>query len=237
MAGTRLLYDDQPTMYSDRMNDQQQAYAGQGSADSGTSEWNRLDAAVRSVLNKMATMTLVKVLAVNGRKVDIQPIVAQLDGAGNAIPHGTIHNVPVWRYQAGGVAVVIDPIAGDIGMAVFAHSDISTAKATGKESPPGSKRRFDWADAVYLGGLFGSEPTTSIRLGPDGVSITSDQPVMINATAGTTVNGPLTAAQGLTVMGGASIMGGLDVDGKPYALHKHSGVTTGGGISGPVSPV
>lgn len=200
----------------------QQAYAGQGDRQSGTSEWNRMDAAIRSVMNKMATMTLVKVLALRGRTVDIQPIVAQLDGAGNAVPHGTIHNVPVWRYQAGGVAVIVDPVAGDIGMAVFAHSDISTAKATGTDSPPGSKRRFDWADAVYLGGLFGSEPTTSIRLGPDGVSIDSDQPVVINAA--------VQAKQGMTVTGG------LVVDGSTYATHKHTGVQTGGGVSGPVAP-
>lgn len=202
----------------------QQAYAGQGDRQSGTSEWNRLDATIRSVLNKMATMTLVKVLAVRGRSVDIQPIVAQLDGAGNAVPHGTIHNVPVWRYQAGGAAVIITPTVGDIGMAVFAHSDISTAKATGKESPPGSKRRFDWADAVYLGGLFGNDqPTTRITLSAvAGVVIDSDKPVVVNA--------PVQAKQGMTVTGG------LTVDGSTYATHKHTGVQTGGGTSGPVAP-
>lgn len=183
-----------------------------------------MEAAIRSVVNKMATMTLVKVVAVRGRAVDVQPIVAQLDGAGNAVPHGIIHNVPVWRYQAGGAAVIITPTVGDVGMAVFAHSDISAAKTNGTDSPPGSKRRFDWADAVYLGGLFGNDqPTTRITLSASGgVVIDSNRPVVVNA--------PVQARQGLEVTGG------LVVDGSTYATHKHTGVATGGGISGPVAP-
>jgi hypothetical protein len=208
----------------------QQAYRTTGQQTDGNDEWNRLNAAIRSVTNQMATMTLVKVLSVSGRMVSIQPIVAQLDGSGNAVPHGTINNVPVWRYQAGGVAVVVDPVVGDIGLALFAHSDISTAKTNKAESPPGSRRRFDWADAVYLGGLFGNdEPDTRITLSASGVDITSNQAVTINAPSGTTVNGPLTAANGLTVTGGATI------DGKAFATHKHNGVTAGTGVSGVVN--
>lgn len=151
----------------------QQAYRSIGTVPDGNDEWNRINAAVRSVTNGMATMTLVRVTAVRGRLVDIVPIVAQTDGAGNAVAHGTIHNAPVWRYQAGGVAVVVDPVVGDVGLALFAHSDISTAKATGKDSPAGSKRRFDWGDAVYLGGLFGEPPTQFVRIAGDGVTLTS----------------------------------------------------------------
>lgn len=202
----------------------QQAYRSTGGTHDGNDEWNRLHAAARSIMNQMATATLVRVVAVNGRSVDVQPMVAQLDGAGNAVPHGTIHNLPVWRNQAAGVAIVVTPAVGDVGLAVFAHSDISSAKATGADSPPGSKRRFDWADGIYLGGLFGpDEPATTITLSEaDGLVITSALPVRINA--------PLQALQGLTVMGG------LTVDGKPYALHTHSGVAVGTAVSGPVAP-
>lgn len=206
----------------------QQAYRTTGGLHDSNDEWNRLNAAVRNVMNGMATMTLVKVLAVRGRAVDIQPIVAQTDGAGNAVPHGTIHNAPVWRYQAGGVAVVIDPVVGDVGLALFAHSDISTAKATGAESPAGSRRRFDWADAVYLGGLFGNAPTTSITLTASaGVVITSDKPVTVNANA--VVNGDVTTTGRLTAATAT-------IGGKDFATHFHKGVTTGGGVSGPVGP-
>lgn len=184
---------------------QQQAYAGQGDRQSGTSEWNRMESAIRSVVNKLATMTLVKVVAVNGRTVDVRPVVSQLDGAGNAIAHGTIHNVPVWRVQSGGVAMIVEPVVGDIGMAIFAHSDISTAKATGDEAPPGSKRRFDWADAIYMGGLLGKEPTQYVRLGGGGLEIVAPTVSTSAAlTAGGGATGSFTSTDGkvVTVVGG-----------------------------------
>lgn len=200
----------------------QQAYRTTGQLPDGNDEWNRINAAVRSVMNGMATMTLVRVMAVRGRAVDIVPIVAQTDGAGNAVAHGTIHNAPVWRYQAGGVAVVVDPVVGDVGLALFAHSDISTAKATGKDSPAGSKRRFDWGDAVYLGGLFGEPATSTITLSASGgVVVTSNKSVTVNADV--KVVGKLTAD--------SATIGGVD-----FATHVHKGVTTGGGLSGPVGP-
>ena len=141
-----------------------EAFAGLADRDSGNSEFNRMDFVVRSIMGKMATMTLVQVVAVSGGSVDIKPIVTQLDGAGNAIPHGVIHNAPVWRYQAGSAAVILDPVVGDIGVALFAQSDISSAKFNKAESTPGSRRRFDWADAIYLGGVLNGAPTTFVRL-------------------------------------------------------------------------
>lgn len=212
----------------------QQAYRTTGAPADGNDEWNRINAAVRSVLNGMATMTLARVESVTGRTVSLVPIVAQTDGAGNAVPHGTIHNAPVWRYQAGGVAVVVDPVVGDVGLALFAHSDISTAKATGTDSPAGSKRRFDWGDAVYLGGLFGGAPTSTVTLSAaGGVVITSDQPVTINADA--VVNGTVTATGDVSTTGrltaATATIGGVE-----FASHVHTGVTVGTGVSGPVSP-
>ncbi len=144
------------------------AYAGTGTLASGTSEWNRLDFAMRSIVNKMATATLVQVKAVRAGSVDVQPMVHQLDGAKNAVPHGVIHNLPVWRYQAGGNAVIMDPVVGDIGLAVFAHSDISSAKANKAPSNPGSFRKFDWADGIYLGGVLNAEPTQWVKFLPNG---------------------------------------------------------------------
>lgn len=162
-----------------------------------------------SLINKLATMTVVRVVAVDGRTVDIQPIVAQLDGAGNAIAHGTIHNVPIWRLQSGGMAIIVDPVIGDIGMAVFAHSDISTVKATGDAAPPGSKRRFDWADAVYLGGLFGPEATSSIRLGGGGVEI--DAPTF-STTGASTIGGGATGTFASTDGKVVSVVAGIITD-------------------------
>lgn len=176
---------------------EQQAYAGQADRQNGNDEWNRLDFAIRSVINRMATATLVRVEAGNGRTVDVRPIVAQLDGAGNAIDHGTIHNVPVFQMRAGVSAVILEPVAGDIGLAVFCHSDISSAKKNSAPSTPGSLRRFDWADALYLGGFLGAEPTQFIRVSGSGIELNAPQVTTSGGlSVGAGATGSLTDATG-----------------------------------------
>ena len=130
-----------------------------------------MDFMVRAINSRNVTATLVLVKAVTGGgqavdvpgTVDIQPMVAQLDGKGNAMPHGTIYNVPYVRAQGGTNAVIIDPVVGDIGLAVFASHDISSVKASKKPANPGSRRRFDWADAIYVGGMLNAAPAQYIR--------------------------------------------------------------------------
>ena len=200
---------------------------GQSNFDDTTSELNRTEFIVRQVLNRMATATLVQVMAVSAGTVDVRPMVAQIDGAGNAIPHGTIHNVPVFSLRAGSSSVVMTPVIGDIGLAIFCHNDISSAKANKAPSNPGSRRRFDWADALYLGGFFGADPTTFIRFEPGGgMTIQSDQPITIQA--------PQINAMGtLAVTGNLTTTGTATFAGKAFGTHVHTGVTAGGGNSGP----
>ena len=149
-----------------------------------TTEFNRIEFVVRQLLNRVATATLVIVRGVDTDTVDVQPMVAQLDGAGNAVEHGTINSVPFFSPRAGTNALVMTPVVGDIGLAIFCHNDVSSAKKTKAPATPGSRRRFDWADALYLGGFLGPEPTQFIRLDPDGVTITaaSGKPVAITGT-------------------------------------------------------
>jgi hypothetical protein len=202
----------------------EQAYTGFAGLQNLGSEWNRLDFAVRSILNQTATTTLVQVKAVSGSTmtgfaVDVQPMVSQVDGAGNAVPHGTIHAMPVWRVQGGISAVIVQPAVGDIGVAVFASSDISGVKRSGAPTTPGSARRYDWADGIYLGGLYGT-PTQTIVMDAAGVTITSAGTVTIDAPT-------------LAVTGDITTGAGSTFNGKSFDNHTHSGVTTGSDNSGP----
>lgn len=149
-----------------------------------TSEFNRTEFVVRQMLNRLATATLVIVRAVDAETVDVQPMVAQLDGAGNAVEHGTIHNVPFFSPCAGANAVVMTPVVGDIGLAIFCHNDVSSVKKNKAPANPGSRRRFDWADALYLGGFLGAEPTQFVRLDDAGITITAadGKPVALTGT-------------------------------------------------------
>lgn len=206
----------------------EQAYTTFGSLPDTTSEFNRMDFVVRSILAQQATTTLVIVRAVEGDTVDVQPMVAQVDGAGNAVEHGIIHGLPVWRLQGGNSAVVVQPVVGDIGLAVFASTDISNVKRAKEPTTPGSFRRFDWSDGIYLGGLLNAAPVQSIRMDAAGISITAAPglPVTINADT-VSMSGDL-AVTGSITSGPGSTFGG-----KAFDTHQHSGVTTGGGTSGP----
>lgn len=220
-----------------------QAYAGLAGLDTPQGEWNRLEFAIRMVQGRQATATLVKVLAVSPGptdgeppRVDVQPLVSQVDGAGNGTPHGTIHDLPCFRYQAGGCAVIIDPVVGDIGLAVFAHTDISSVKATRAAALPGSRRRFDWSDGMYLGAMLGAQPTSYVKIGPDGVTVQADAglPVTVRTTGTVTIDAPTVALTGdLTVQGDIMTGPGSTFNGKSFDSHTHSGVTTGTGTSGP----
>lgn len=197
------------------MSENKQAFTGMAGLADANGEWNRLQFAIRQVMNRMATTNLVQVKAVeetaDGFTVDVQPMVAQVDGAGNAVPHGIVHNLPVWRVQGGTSAVVVVPVVGDIGIAVFASTDISGVKRAKAPTTPGSGRRFDWADGMYLGGILNPAPTQFIRLDEDGITITSETAVTINA------------PDGANVIGDASVTGNLNVTGNG---------TFGGNISG-----
>ena len=80
---------------------------------------------VENLIGRIQTVTLVQVKAVKAAgvnpvgTVDVQPMIAQLDGNGNAFAHGIIHNIPYFRLQGGTNAVIIDPKVGDIGMCGF----------------------------------------------------------------------------------------------------------------------
>lgn len=211
-----------------------QAYTTFGALPDATSEYNRMAFVVRSIMAQQATTTLVIVRAVDGDTVDVQPMVAQVDGAGNAVDHGIIHGLPVWRLQGGNSAVIVVPAVGDIGLAVFASTDISNVKRAKEPTTPGSFRRFDWADGIYLGGLLNAEPTQFLRMDDSGVTITAadGQPVTINADS-VVVNADTVSMSGdLSVTGSITSGAGSTFGGKAFDTHKHSGVTTGSGQTG-----
>lgn len=172
----------------------------------------------RKVMNGMATAALVKVMAVNGDTVDVQPMVHQVDGAGVAIPHGTIHALPWFSIRAGAVEISATPVDGDIGLAVFCQSDTSSAKATKAPAPPPTRRRFDWSDGFYFGGFLGPTATTFVRAKNGEVEVKA---ATIKLTGNVQVAGSLTAS------------GEVTGNGKALSTHTHGGVTTGSGSSGP----
>lgn len=142
-----------------------------GFADQFTdrTEYGALSFLVRMLMGEMATAALVQVQAVYPDEgplgaVDVLPLVSQIDGRGQATPHGTLFGLPYFRPQGGSSAVILTPEPGDIGLALFASRDISSVKATQAAAPPGSLRQYDMADGLYLGGFLNPAATQYMRM-------------------------------------------------------------------------
>ena len=162
----------------------------QGTQRPGTDggDYNSQTFLAQSLINRINSATLVQVVAVTNAGalspvgfVDVQPLVNQLDGENNAMPHAVVYNVPYFRLQGGADAIIIDPKVGDIGIAVFADHDISSVKVNKAQANPGSARRFALADGMYIGGMLNGTPTQYIRYSASGIEIHSPTKVTISA--------------------------------------------------------
>lgn len=206
---------------------------GQQQPTTPASEYNVLAFVVQSLLQKLQTVTLVRVVAVSNAggvspvgTVDVQPLVNQMTGNRQPVPHGTITNVPYFRLQGGANAVILDPQVGDIGVAAFASRDISAVKTAKAPANPGSFRQFDWADALYFGGVLNGVPTQYVRFTSEGITVVS--PTLV------TIQAPDVVIDGdLSVSGAIVADGNVTGQGVSLKTHIHSGVEPGGGNSGP----
>lgn len=185
----------------------------------------------RQIVSKMDTMKPVKVVAVTGGgegqpagTVDVLPLVSQIDGNGYGTPHGTVPGIPWSRLQSGTNAIIMDPQVGDFGYVVAADRDMSKVKNTKAPALPGSRRRFNIADGVYAGNLFGPVPTAYLLFLPDGhVKVVDvDGNVVETSSTGialTPASGhPVTVAGNLVVTGNIQTNGSLQAqDGTEYA--------------------
>lgn len=244
-------------------------FSGFQQPNTGGSDYNAQSFLIQSLMGRISTATLVQVVACTNSSglspvgfVDILPLVNQIDGAGNAVPHGVVYRCPYFRLQGGANAVILDPQPGNLGIAVFADRDISSVAANKGQANPGSRRRFDMADALYLGGVLNGAPSQYVQFSAAGITIHSPvavvlsapdvqivaQTVEIVASTSTTVttptftvngatllNGPL--SQGTGTAGGAATMQGPmtvvhDVTAAGTSLHAHTHSDPQGGSTG-----
>lgn len=181
--------------------------------DTDSTELNRLAFLIKVLQREMSTAIPVIITATQAGDtnasgyVDARPLIAQIDAWGNSLPMAVLHHLPYFRLQAGRAGVVLDPVPGDIGLAVFAQSDCSTLKQGQKETAqPGSWRKFDQADGFYIGGFINTNIDTYVRFAQDGS-------VKIAAPGNVTIDAPQVTYTGDIICGGFSYLG-----------HTHTGV-------------
>lgn len=178
----------------------------------GLGDYTALRFLVQQMLSRVNTATLVKVVKVSAGgtgpvgTVDVQPLINQLDGAGDGKELSRLHNLPYLRIQGGANAIILDPQPDDIGIAVFCSRDISAVKRTKAPSNPGSWATHSMSDGLYLGGVLNGAPSQYVQL-HDGGGIT------IHATGAVNIVSSTLTHNGVNI----------------GATHVHGGVETGGG--------
>ena len=194
--------------------------AVQGIADiyASQTQFNQLSFMMRTMMHReisTAIPVVVKeVMAGNGAVgyVKALPLVNDMDAEGNAIDVAIIPKLPYFRLQGGKVAIITDPIVGDIGIAVFAQKDTSNVIAGTKEPvQAGSFRKFSMSDGWYIGGFLNQAPETFLQLNQDGTAI-------LTANSGVTING------NVTVNGTITSTGDIKGNGHSLSNHTHTGV-------------
>lgn len=191
------------------------------------SQFNAQALLFQNMMTRVHTAIMVRVLAVSASgpvdtpgTVDIQPLVNMVDALGNSSAHGVIFACPYFRLQGGANAVIIDPEIGDIGIAVIGERDLSAVIASKNASNPGSRRRFDLSDALYLGGYLNAAPTQYVRFHAVGIDVVSTGAVKVQAAtaieldapaltvnAESTFNGMVNMPQGFAAQGTATSNG------------------------------
>jgi hypothetical protein len=166
----------------------QDSYLGQADGTSAGGDYNAHAFLVWQILQSVSGARLVRVISCTNSGgvspvgfVDVQPLVNQLDGWGNATPHGTVFHLPYFRLQGGANAVIIDPVPGDIGVAIIEDRDISSVKATKAQANPGSRRIFDMADGLYVGGFLNGTPVQYIAFSASGIDVVSPTQIRMAA--------------------------------------------------------
>lgn len=202
---------------------------GQAQPYDAYSPFNTIAFMIRQMMADMSTLTPVQVVKCTNDgglstvgTVDVQPLVTFLDGNGNATTHGQLYSLPYFRLQGGTNAVICDPVAGDIGFAIFADQDISAFKANKGPANPGSGRKFDMSDGLFCGGILNGTPTQYVQFTSFGIVIADKNGNKIEMKSGSIAM----TTTSLTVTGSiiAGFGGGDQVN---VQTHKHPTAATG----------
>jgi hypothetical protein len=180
------------------------------------SPYNSLSFMIQQAIREQVnTCIICKVVGVSDGYVDVLPLVTQVSGKDEAIAPTTLYHLPFMRYHAGIAAVILNPVVGDIGLAVFAGKDCSNVKVgTSEPVPPASFRDNSMANGFYIGGFLNQAPSVFVELTQDGA-----------------VN--ITAPGGVNIDGNVTVSGDVVASGKSLVNHVHTG-DSGGTTSPPL---
>lgn len=134
---------------------------------------------------------IVKIIAVYGEvpnlKVDILPLVTRTTNTGEPIPNVAVYGATVFRLQRGNSAVIMNPVVGDIGIAMYCDKDSDNARRDRVSGAPNTTRCHSRIDALYMGGLLNQQPDQFIEFADSAINITSPNPVNVTCSKATII--------------------------------------------------
>ncbi len=162
------------------------------SKEAGLNEVTEFMQALRRVLANVHTSMICEVVACTNSgsvagvgTVTLKILMNQVDSNGNTVaPGAMLYGVPYGRVSSGTNGIIMDPVAGDIGMASFCEKDISIIMANYGAGNPGSNRRNSISDAVFVCYVGKTIPTQYVRFLPAGGGIDVVSPTALTATIG-----------------------------------------------------
>lgn len=174
--------------------------------NTASSDYNALSFIIQQAIRgQVNTAIICKVVGVSAGYVDVLPMITQIDGFNEAVAPTTLYHLPYFRYHSGICAVKIDPVVGDLGLAVFAQKDCSSVtQGTTEPQKPASFRENTMGNGFYIGGFLNKEPSCYVELKQSGE-------VIINAPAGLTVNGDISVSGGINASSDI-VGGGISLD-------------------------
>jgi phage baseplate assembly protein gpV len=177
------------------------------------------------------------------------------DGQGGVAPIAQdtqipdLENVPIVLPRAGGYELTFPVHAGDECLVVFGDNCYNSWWASGGVQGQEERRRHSLSDAIAVLGVW-SQPRKIGNYATDSVQLRSDDGTRVVKIDGTQVSlivsphSIVIDSSGITINGPVTINGtlssnqftttGATIAGRAFLAHEHTGVTTGGGVSGGV---
>jgi hypothetical protein len=198
------------------------------------------------------------------KRLIVRSLINGVDTHDQPISPPQIYDVPYCAQRGGNAGIITEYKTGDTVVIGFCQRQIDITKNTMEQSTPNLTRFHALNDAVVLSHWSNNEPTIFIKITDDGIDIqTLNKPLSItttgdinltannvtmNATTKFQVNSPDIELNGNSKIIGTLTIGntiinttgiqnssGTLIDSVPFLLHTHNGVTTGTGVTGPVT--
>lgn len=216
-------------------------------------EGNALAFSLTNMIGQYSFIDVVRVVEVTGDTLTVISMISGLTTDNARINNEPIYGVPFLRLQRGVSAVIMDPVAGDIGFVAICDRDITNVKTTKADSVPGSKRTHSPSDAIYLTGIasLNATPLQYVHFRNDGIDIVSPMAVtvsspivQVNADNEVSLNAPSIVLNGAITQGSGSYAGtaafknavtseaDFSVGTVSLKTHKHTGVQSGSSETG-----